>query len=457
MKRYFSGWERMSTRFNLLLCAALATAAMAQDAFLLDLFDGRDLKGHPGPAVPSAVAGSGTAAVYKKILPERSLLLWDCEPGSFWCGDPAFQFKSIFSKAATLAGYSNPDDAAKAWYTSASQDQSGTFANQVVSWPDPHRLDTAPFQLLAIVNRMDLATGDGTTWKGPEIHFVYGLRGATQFTLILEFALPDFSWTDFQKLAGSWLKLSTDTVDKPIDLLNQALLASRLDNSGFVRLRMNRGTAGGAWELSQWNFQVKGSLTLAPTLDDQINLAILAARLKDAWPTQPPSADTLDISIPAGLQAPPRMKYTLLETGMQTPQGLCTTEPDTTRNILAIQQCSFCHNIETGATFQHIANPQSGSSAVLSAFLTGGTPTLPTVESLYFATNNAGYSSAKFNYQKYGGQNCGQLQSQPIERKFNDLARRALFLAAVIAAKQGAKGRNIGLGLIRSFSTGLAH
>jgi len=147
-------------------------------------------------------------------------------------------FSYDLSAAARTAGYA-PRAAADAWYASASNDPN--FARLVAPWKG-RPLRKAPFQLLAIVNRMDLASWNGEShsgapaqWTGGEVRFVYGVSPAggsddlPPFTLILEFRLPPRGWPEFQSLARSWQRVSQVSSKNTLAALSAALMRAAIE------------------------------------------------------------------------------------------------------------------------------------------------------------------------------------------------------------------------------------
>lgn len=462
----------MSTRslasVALLLLSGLPLSA--QEA-ALHLFNGREVAPHQhlangnDPSELVQLLESQLAATYRDIRADRSLLLSDCGAGSRWCGNPAFSFSSIFSIAAAAGGY-QPQPAAQQWYASAAGEPTGSFVTEVAPWKG-WPLDGAPFQLLAIVNRIDLATWQGDRpdhpipqWTGAEVRFVYGRipRGTDEniFTLILEFSLPPRGWAEFQKLAGSWQRLSTVTDDQVLPALNDALRESGYQDSPLVRLRVNRSVAGAKWEFFQWEFAPQLRPLAATPLTDQIDLSFLNAqpgsnlydRYIQLWkPPAPPSGVPID----TGFLAPSGAAYTTGSKGLAMPRNLCSAGGPA-RNILGLQQCTLCHSAESGTTFTHISNRDPHGSSSLSGFLVGSSAhnrkLVPGLRGLYYQDPDGAFEVA-VNYLK-----CDQQTVASTTRHFSDLARRGLFLSAVInQATPGAAA----LQQIRTFATDYSH
>src|SRR5581483_9603277 len=205
----------------LLLLAAACFALFAQQPKPMISPD-RSFKSNPVPNPPDdwevQFEKTDWATKFLAVNPDRSLLLWDCSPNSAWCAQSDYSFGAIFSAAAGAANLT-PDAAASAWYRYATTGSIPLFADRVAPW-NGKKLAGAPFQPLAIVNRMDLAHyGEiQKKWIGAEVRFVYGVvpppgQKAANFTLILEFTIPPQTWDEFQNLALRWMALSTASAD----------------------------------------------------------------------------------------------------------------------------------------------------------------------------------------------------------------------------------------------------
>jgi len=277
------------------LAILFATTATAQNPGF-DLFSGRCFNGHQ-PLYPDGgnldrLLKSDIAKEYPGIKFARSLLISDCGASSAWCDDPAFSFQAIFPRAARIANA--PSDAwLKQWYASEADPKAGdpslSFQRDLGKWHG-NSLKDAPFQTLAIVNRMDLAEWKQGNWTGAEVRFAYGLLPSEgqpdpppQFTLILEFVLPPFDWTGFQDLAREWKSLSSTPDSQLVSRLQSVLAKSRFEQSTSARLRVNYLQAE-KWRVAQWDVSPKPSFATTGTglphapLTDEISSTYLKAK-----------------------------------------------------------------------------------------------------------------------------------------------------------------------------------
>lgn len=428
-----------------------------------DIFDDRALKVHerppsgPDPTIVAALQNSAIGQAYNAIRPERSVLAFDCGRGSAWCGNRDFSFQSIFTESAKLANMPrpDPDQVAVAWYTSASKldnllDAEGArFA----------KLKDAPFQLLAIANRMDLASfdKDKDQWTGAEMHFVYGLIPAAgagipqDLMVIMEFVLPTFTRPDFKGLAQTWVALSKATDEQYSDALLKALRTSGLylndpspTRAIAVRSRINHAVGPARWQLSQLvldptSFDPAARTQFTPSkLTDQLsqNLSPNSRLYLRLWQGAQKIVESgsLQFKIPDELLEGPSVRYNVADghQGLGTPTGLCNPS-ETVRSVLGLQQCTLCHTTETGVQFAQIPNRLPKDASVPSGFLVGKSRVIhPSLVDLYYGTESDIWS-VDINYQSYVDPIrglCETPKASEVKRKFHDVARRALFLAA---------------------------
>jgi hypothetical protein len=431
----------------------------------LDLFDGRALKTHSSHATPAIVAALNNSPIgrgYNAILPERSVLVYQCDKGFLLCDDKTYGFAAMIMEAAKIANsaHPSPEPLAQGWLASAGA-QDNVFRSEVTF----STLASAPFQLLAISNRMEHAHLGSGRWSGAQIHFVYGLVPSNNakpknLTVILEFGLRDFLAADFAALAAEWGKLSTVADRAYSGQLQTALKRSgfALDPSGrtsLLRVRSRIDHEVGPWRLSQLlldptspdpSFHTK--FAQAP-LDDQLvtdaarnaaDYMLLWGRVQSSLtpPSSIPRGSPPSPPVPASIQAPSVIDHRGSLTGMPIPQQACAGKDKTAvRDELAMQQCTWCHSTETNTTFQHVTNRPVKGASFLSGFLAGQHPENahnlhPSMEDLYNGNRNVVWW-ASFNYDSFSPGRGGACNPEvvPVVRKFHDLARRALFLVAI--------------------------
>jgi hypothetical protein len=461
----------------------LVRAADDPNYEVLDIFGGlnsRTIKRHTDPP-SSSLDNSPVGKAYKLIDPGRSILFYDCQ--KYGCGQDYLTFRSVLTLAAAAINRNNPDPDTlyKTWY-----DRVTEIEDQIKAFPNE------TYQLLAVANRIDMATWDPTSkqWKDPEIHFAYGpvpASGVTSYTVILEFVLASdpktggVDPTEFLNIARSWNSLSvSSTYDKDLrnTLRDSGLPYERSDKCWIrqVRVRTNFNTFGGTWRFTQMLLDPAKSAFVAALLDDQIKLPISADAFRRLWRDE---EDVLlhpekQVQIPVSLVDPSfGVSYTDPDFVLGTPPGICDAKPDA-RNAIALLRCTGCHTnethnikqnepIQTDPQFAHIPNRDSVHNSKLSGFLVGprnkhGAEVnfKPDLTMLYLADPSVVWT-ASVPYQTYSGPD-GCLTAipaaQPAASLFHDVARHTLFLAAVLAdaAKNSPTGGTPSAQLLSSHS-----
>lgn len=265
-------------------------------------------------------------------------------------------------------------------------------------------LKKAPFRLLAIVNRVDLAgPGFGITAPG-EARFVFGAfsptTGAPQSaTVILEYKLPSFrdalDW-ELSWHALSSLTLGSATYIKKLDTLTDevtmrfAEAGAPNNGSSIGQVRVNEIQYGPDWRLREYTLQDTGlgndRFQLLPDTTKQTpHDSLNNSAALDAWMVaNEPAILTLSHELPASLMGgESTVNFTWANGGSAGP-----VNPDT-RHLFALSTCNGCHSSETGTGFLHIAPRAAGQVASLSGFLgvsaaAGASPGLPATSHTVF-------------------------------------------------------------------------
>lgn len=280
------------------------------------------------------------------------------------------------------------------------------------------RLDwsKAPFRLLAIVCRMDLAQirPEGVQNAG-EGRFVFGVLGAPDptagnpelFTIILEYGLQAANFGQVRDWAKSWHQLGNlgdfnDSYLATLELITDAysgrnIAPNRQNGSALNQLRTDEIALGllesprMPWELREFRLLPGGSGflqndTVKQTPDLSLNntpalaqfvqdnrVAILATN--HIVPDRFPATQSFLGAASVNGTAPTLGQPVLWRVPGASPQE---------RHLFAFATCSGCHGREVGVpNFLHIANRPLGEPAQLSGFLTGiqlNDPVEPTVQ-----------------------------------------------------------------------------
>lgn len=256
------------------------------------------------------------------------------------------------------------------------------------SAPGTYDLATAPFDLLAIVYRVDLRKQQNTGTGAGEGRFVYGVRdGSGQpmpFTVIAEFKLPIYGGKTSRDWANDWHALGTLTLgseeykERLEYITNQfagsTVRAGLLPSSLLNQLRTNEialdfGTDHPPiWQLREFHIKADGYLyparpALTPT--NAVNGSTLlktyvqqnAAKIMQGTHKIPPKFQGIPFGASGSDVPDPQFSW-------QVP-GVSIALQD----AFSKQTCNGCHAGNTGTTFLHVGpNFQSGP-AQLSDFV----------------------------------------------------------------------------------------
>lgn len=246
-------------------------------------------------------------------------------------------------------------------------------------------LNKAPFKLLAIVNRMDLRSVDGTEVRSAgEGRLVFGTLDSEGkplgrgFYIIFEYNLAASNLHELNQWARKWERLQAHPIESrrysdELSKITRSFTDRQLgpDKHSFHlnQVRTNEVALGRPWELREFKI-----------IQDQPTL------------TQVPVAGTPDFeffnntkqgrqTLGAILQLMDGLPDSILGSSAPTPFGVPWKPANVTsdqRHQFALFTCSGCHHTETDALFTHIAFPEDnnlpdslGNQAALSGFLTG--------------------------------------------------------------------------------------
>lgn len=260
----------------------------------------------------------------------------------------------------------------------------------------PLKLQRAPFRLLAIANRPDLACAGYTGVGDAEARFIFGVidpaGNPLDALIILEYKLPTqragVSYTAFN-WEQDWHKLSDPAMgpigSAPYLAYLQALLTD-ITSPGVMpggpnfgnaigQVRTNELSFGGIWALREARLQNTGAgpnamplmfTTTAETPDDTQNASV------------PLDAYLLSQSMASG--SPNLMNFTqapiplALSGGESTAPFLWNHSVPATlspieRHHFGFNTCNGCHTVEVQTPFVHVSNRPFGVPATLSPFL----------------------------------------------------------------------------------------
>jgi hypothetical protein len=284
-------------------------------------------------------------------------------------------------------------------------------------------LANAPFRLLAIVNRLDLNRGNGTTIveNAGEGRFVFGVTDGSgsplPFTVIFEYEQIATDRPTLRGWAQAWHALGTQPFGPAYNAALQQVTdrfsgkdkaPAKPNGSPLNQIRTNEIALGSPWELREFHI-VTGKLAEVPTRQSPDNSHQNTPRLAQFINDNEVAILDRSFTVPPQFDGAP-----FLAGSSSVPFGFFWRAPgvanNEARHIVSFTACNGCHHIETNTSnFLHVANRAQNAPAALSGFLTGTTVTDP--------VNTA------------------------VSRPFNDLAARAEVLK-LIATETGAARLN---------------
>jgi hypothetical protein len=285
----------------------------------------------------------------------------------------------------------------------------------------------APFQLNAIVNRIDL--GAGSTPTGGEVRFVFGYcsSGANAFNVIFEYGVPASvasGCTGVQNWAKEWHNLDVTTIGTPafnaaLQAITDQVVTAGADStkppfeSALDQARTNETFLAPSANWEQRQFQLIAGVgglptlqegTIAQTPDSQNASGGFNGANSPPGPHAAVLTDYINLHqsdilngtnvVPASFNDPlqnfngPFLGGSALNAGDPASPGFwngchpvggtcLSIASNLARSDLSLNTCNGCHGRETAnnVSFQQVSNrvPGSGSPSGLSAFLLGCT------------------------------------------------------------------------------------
>ncbi|AKF04188.1 hypothetical protein DB32_001337 [Sandaracinus amylolyticus] len=249
-------------------------------------------------------------------------------------------------------------------------------------------LTTAPFRLLAIVNRLDLrdaelsgpgGSEDAHTRHAGEGRFVFGVLGPAgerlRFTVIFEYTQVADTAAEVQQWAQRWHALGAlpfgpdynAALEQVTHRFAGANMApDRPNGSAIAQVRTNEIAITPIWELREFLLSESG-LRLAPIQQTPDFSENGTNKLRNRIRSH--AAAILDGSyrVPPGqlgaIGPTPTSRFFWDAPGL--------TDHAAARHQFSLTTCSGCHAGETATRFLHVGTREAGVEAVLSGFLVG--------------------------------------------------------------------------------------
>ncbi|GEN05875.1 hypothetical protein SAMN05443572_1021005 [Myxococcus fulvus] len=246
----------------------------------------------------------------------------------------------------------------------------------------PLDFNTAPFRLLAIVNRIDLRS-EGT--HSGEGRFVFGVTTPSgldlPFTVILEYMLPGDGPEDIQRWARDWHELGSLPLGSPLynaklqaltDRFTEPFVAQgRFMGSAIHQVRTNENALNPLWELREFHFGPNGLVPSPVALTPELSL--------NNSPRLASFVQENTAAILAGTHEVPSLYQgqAFVAGSAMTPFGLTWSVPGAdpeVRHRFSLNTCNGCHAGETQTPFLHVFPRSAGAPAFLSPFLVSAQP-----------------------------------------------------------------------------------
>jgi hypothetical protein len=262
------------------------------------------------------------------------------------------------------------------------------------------KMESLPFRLLAIVNRIDLrknlVLGDqriGGAGAG-ELRFVYGLLDEegkpVDVTVVFEFAVKRSTLGEVRDWARQWYQLRHSAVGTPgfnaalQDLTDQvtrhgADVEAPPNRSALAQLRLNDGDSRSsrAWLFAEFrvDIQNEGYLRRVTTKQTPEGVHNGTQRFNTFLKTFREDILTHKHQVPVRFE---RNKFLAVDALVESFKPDLFWNGDNlpaelleARHLVSLNTCNSCHTRETGTSFFHVRNRKQKEVAELSKFLTG--------------------------------------------------------------------------------------
>lgn len=261
-------------------------------------------------------------------------------------------------------------------------------------------LDQAPFRLLAVVNRVDLAENlvypataddEGSAGSAGELRFVFDVApqrtvgeskvcAVMRFQVIFEYKVAATTCADVAAWANRWISLGGWPRGSPdfnlaLEGITEDVISGKKGHLAQIRtneIDLAEVKPGQTlWEMREFELASAAlrQRTVRRTPPDHLNGSEELSMWVNAHQTEVRSAvHELDVSL-AGVN--PQMSQSTLWDGARGVGKVAITDAEARRSF-SRNTCTGCHARETCTMFNHVIPNAPGKEAGLSLFLTGG-------------------------------------------------------------------------------------
>lgn len=383
------------------LMIAAGCAAQGEDEEGVELRVAVDADGHNLPVGPQAAEADASCTIplsdinSGRELVIRATAIVDDPTRTQWNGSltgnsGVWHFGRLMTQ---MAGDNDPSDFVESWLGQWMTNH--TVNGDVVprrtamrdlvldAWPRRANgkldLTRAPMRLLAIVNRVDLASGS----DAGEGRFVFGVLGpdgeALQFTIILEYDLP-LSEGSVEAWTQAWHELSafaptSSGYKQRLQAITQAFagadaMPERPNGSAISQVRSNEIALSVPWELREFKLTSGGQLRERPVALTPAGDFLFTTRLGRFINQNEEAILAQEHVVPASFEGEPFRGGAILNN--IDFWGAANVENNEARHLFSLNTCNGCHGGETETFFLHVNPREAGDVAALSPFMTGG-------------------------------------------------------------------------------------
>ncbi|HWZ90985.1 MAG TPA: hypothetical protein VNW92_19120 [Polyangiaceae bacterium] len=368
------------------------------------------------PVATVAEEGLGTCNV--NITPLRSIEIVHpnvvSSARSLNASDGTWSFRALIERMAASSGATDTDAFVRSIFETWLTDQTvngevlpaRSSVQQVIldqfqiAGSSPRRFDLskAPFQLIAVANRLDLRSST----NAGEGRFVFGLQlplggsgkgGFNSMTMIFEYKLPfTAALNTAQAWAAKWHELdaidpatSPDTFNSKLQEITDVITArgampSQPNGSAISQIRSNEIALGSVWELREFNMTSSGLMAPATTKNSPIHGTINNSAALANFLNQTPALNVNDtsffsVNMPTSFGGAPFLGGKAQETSNDVWISGSETQTNSVRvDNFGLLTCNGCHlNNKTANDIQFYQVSPTASTINTNTGLNDGT------------------------------------------------------------------------------------